>query len=126
MDPTTEYLSDYACRLTYEDLSPEATHQVKRTLGPGDVRNHRSDLWCWHDFGTRPQGHGECYFHCDHHRCAAGSDADRTAFDVEGLRNGGRSPNRRVCCSAGGGRDDGAEQSFRGTGRTVAAFGNRA
>jgi 2-methylcitrate dehydratase len=32
MDPTTEYLSDYACRLTYEDLSPEAVHQVKRTL----------------------------------------------------------------------------------------------
>ena len=24
MDSTTEYLSDYACRLTYEDLSPEA------------------------------------------------------------------------------------------------------
>ena len=33
MDPTTEYLSDYVCRLTYEDLSPEAVHQVKRTLG---------------------------------------------------------------------------------------------
>jgi Uncharacterized protein involved in propionate catabolism len=32
MDPTTEYLSDYVCKLTYEDLSPEATHQVKRTL----------------------------------------------------------------------------------------------
>jgi 2-methylcitrate dehydratase len=32
MDPTTEYLGDYACRLTYEDLSPEAVHQVKRTL----------------------------------------------------------------------------------------------
>jgi 2-methylcitrate dehydratase len=32
MDPTTEYLSDYACGLTYEDLSPEAIHQVKRTL----------------------------------------------------------------------------------------------
>jgi 2-methylcitrate dehydratase len=32
MDATTEYLSDYACRLTYEDLSPEAVHQVKRTL----------------------------------------------------------------------------------------------
>ena len=32
MDPTTEYLSDYACRLTYEDLSEEAVHQVKRTL----------------------------------------------------------------------------------------------
>lgn len=32
MDPTTEYLSDYACRLTYGDLSPEAIHQVKRTL----------------------------------------------------------------------------------------------
>ena len=31
MDPTTEYLSDYACRLTYEDLSPEAVHQVKPT-----------------------------------------------------------------------------------------------
>src|SRR4029453_17272839 len=32
MDPTTEYLSDYACRLTYENLSPGAVHQVKRTL----------------------------------------------------------------------------------------------
>jgi 2-methylcitrate dehydratase len=32
MDPTTEYLSDYACGLTYEDLSPEAIHQVKRTV----------------------------------------------------------------------------------------------
>src|SRR5438128_12480320 len=32
MDATTEFLSDYACRLTYEDLSPEAVHQVKRTL----------------------------------------------------------------------------------------------
>src|SRR2546425_6976882 len=32
MDPTTEYLSEYACRLTYEDLSPEAIRQVKRTL----------------------------------------------------------------------------------------------
>ena len=32
MDPTTEYLSDYACGLTYQDLSPEAVHQVKRTL----------------------------------------------------------------------------------------------
>src|SRR2546422_1604383 len=32
MDSTTEYLSDYACRLTYENLSPEAIQQVKRTL----------------------------------------------------------------------------------------------
>jgi 2-methylcitrate dehydratase len=32
MDATTEYLGDYACRLTYGDLSPEAVHQVKRTL----------------------------------------------------------------------------------------------
>ena len=32
MDPTTEYLSDDACRLTYKDLSPETVHQVKRTL----------------------------------------------------------------------------------------------
>ena len=32
MDLTTKYLSDYACRLTYEELSPEAIHQVKRTL----------------------------------------------------------------------------------------------
>jgi 2-methylcitrate dehydratase len=32
MDPTTEYLSDYACTLTYEELSPAAVHQVKRTL----------------------------------------------------------------------------------------------
>lgn len=32
MDLTSEYLSDYACRLSYADLSPEAVHQVKRTL----------------------------------------------------------------------------------------------
>src|SRR2546426_7186821 len=32
MDATTEFRSDYACRLTYEDLPPEAVHQVKRTL----------------------------------------------------------------------------------------------
>src|SRR5882672_391344 len=32
MDATTELLSDYACRLTYERLSPEAVHQVRRTL----------------------------------------------------------------------------------------------
>jgi 2-methylcitrate dehydratase len=32
MDATTEHLSNYACRLTYDDLSPEAVHQVKRTL----------------------------------------------------------------------------------------------
>src|SRR6266852_5866526 len=32
MDATTDYLSDYACRLTYDDLSPETVHQVKRTL----------------------------------------------------------------------------------------------
>ena len=32
MDLTTDYLSEYTCRLTYEDLSPEAIHQVKRTL----------------------------------------------------------------------------------------------
>src|SRR5437762_14350485 len=32
MDATTEFLSDYACRLAYEGLSPEAVHQVKRTL----------------------------------------------------------------------------------------------
>jgi len=32
MDPTTEYLSDYACRLTFEELSKEAVHQVKRIL----------------------------------------------------------------------------------------------
>ncbi len=32
MDPTTEYFSDYACRLTYEDLSAETVHQVKRTV----------------------------------------------------------------------------------------------
>ncbi|MGE5302092.1 MAG: MmgE/PrpD family protein [Alphaproteobacteria bacterium] len=32
MDSTTEHLSDYACRLTYKDLSPEVVHQVKRTL----------------------------------------------------------------------------------------------
>jgi 2-methylcitrate dehydratase len=32
MDATIEYLSDYACRLGYDDLSPETVHQVKRTL----------------------------------------------------------------------------------------------
>jgi len=32
MDPTTESLSDYACRLIYEDLSPEAIELVERTL----------------------------------------------------------------------------------------------
>ena len=32
MDPTTEYLSDYTYRLTYENLSAEAVRQVKRTL----------------------------------------------------------------------------------------------
>jgi 2-methylcitrate dehydratase len=32
MDATTEYLSEYACRLSYEDLSPETVRQVKRTL----------------------------------------------------------------------------------------------
>ena len=32
MDATTAYLSDYAFRLRYTDLSPEAIHQAKRTL----------------------------------------------------------------------------------------------
>ena len=32
MDATTEYLSDYAFRLRYTDLSPDAIHQAKRTL----------------------------------------------------------------------------------------------
>ena len=32
MDTTTEYLSNYTTGLTYEKLSPEAIHQVKRTL----------------------------------------------------------------------------------------------
>ena len=32
MDHTTELLSTYACRLTYQDLSPEVVHQVERTL----------------------------------------------------------------------------------------------
>ena len=32
MDRTTEMLSAYACGLSYEDLSPEVVHQVKRTL----------------------------------------------------------------------------------------------
>ena len=32
MDPTTQYFSNYACRLTYDDLSEKAVHQVKRTL----------------------------------------------------------------------------------------------
>src|SRR5437763_7758228 len=32
MDATTEYLSDYACRLRDDDLAADAVHQVKRTL----------------------------------------------------------------------------------------------
>jgi 2-methylcitrate dehydratase len=32
MDRTTDLLSTYACRLTYQDLPPEAVHQAKRTL----------------------------------------------------------------------------------------------
>ena len=32
MDATTEYLSHYAFRLRYSDLSPDAIHQAKRTL----------------------------------------------------------------------------------------------
>ena len=32
MDTTTEYLSDYACRLTYDELPAQVVHQVKRTL----------------------------------------------------------------------------------------------
>ena len=32
MDKTTELLSSYAQRLTFEDLGPEVVHQVKRTL----------------------------------------------------------------------------------------------
>ena len=32
MDKTTEILSSYACSLTYEDLSPQTVHQVKRTV----------------------------------------------------------------------------------------------
>jgi len=32
MDATTEYLSDYACRLGYEDLSPQAVHQVESLI----------------------------------------------------------------------------------------------
>jgi 2-methylcitrate dehydratase len=32
MDRTTELLSTYACRLTYQDLPPEVVQQVKRTL----------------------------------------------------------------------------------------------
>jgi 2-methylcitrate dehydratase len=32
MDRTTELLSTYACRLTYQDIPPEVVHQVKRTL----------------------------------------------------------------------------------------------
>jgi 2-methylcitrate dehydratase len=32
MDRTTELLSSYACSLSYEDLSPEVVHQVKRTV----------------------------------------------------------------------------------------------
>ena len=32
MDATTDFLSDYAHRLTFDDLTPETVHQVKRTL----------------------------------------------------------------------------------------------
>jgi 2-methylcitrate dehydratase len=32
MDRTTELISSYACGLSYEDLSPQTIHQVKRTL----------------------------------------------------------------------------------------------
>jgi 2-methylcitrate dehydratase len=32
MDVTTDFLSDYAHRLTFDDLTPETVHQVKRTL----------------------------------------------------------------------------------------------
>jgi 2-methylcitrate dehydratase len=32
MDATTEYLSDYACRLAPADLTPAAVHQVERTV----------------------------------------------------------------------------------------------
>jgi 2-methylcitrate dehydratase len=32
MDATTDFLSDYAHRLTFDDLAPETVHQVKRTL----------------------------------------------------------------------------------------------
>src|SRR5881409_1342897 len=32
MDGTTDFLSDYAGRLTFGDLTPDAVHQVKRTL----------------------------------------------------------------------------------------------
>ncbi|MSQ06428.1 MAG: MmgE/PrpD family protein [Dehalococcoidia bacterium] len=32
MDRTTELLSSFACQLSYEDLSPQVVHQVKRTL----------------------------------------------------------------------------------------------
>ena len=32
MDRTTELLASYSCNLTYENLSPQVVHQVKRTL----------------------------------------------------------------------------------------------
>jgi len=32
MDRTTQMLSSYACGLTYEELSPQTIHQIKRTL----------------------------------------------------------------------------------------------
>jgi len=32
MDNITEFLSTYSCNLTYEDLSPEVVHHVKRTI----------------------------------------------------------------------------------------------
>src|ERR1041384_1258148 len=46
MDATTTYLSDYACALSYADLSLEAIHQAKRslidTLGCG-IGGYRSE-----------------------------------------------------------------------------------
>ena len=32
MDQTTEFLSSYACQLSYEDLDPATVHQIKRTV----------------------------------------------------------------------------------------------
>ena len=32
MDRTSQLLSSYACRLSYEDLSPATVHQIKRTV----------------------------------------------------------------------------------------------
>ena len=107
-----------AITAAYEVFCRLADEVLPEGLGPRDVRSHRGDLRRRHDPRTGPEGHGERHLHCDHHRCAAGSDAGRRAFDVEGLRNGGCSPNRSVRGRAGNGcnRQGRANLSKDGTG----------